>query len=151
MGIKQIYQRLPEPVTKSFDIAACCIADTISARVPSPNEGKDPQRRFSAILFYLDGRNRDSRLQMRLCSITRRLHRSGPWLVQRHAYGAYKRGLTIIEILWFRVVCPPCNGKLDLFKALALNTCPLLEPLLCVGKFLALVIALVNMYTGRDN
>lgn len=56
----------------------------------------------------------------------------------------WKRGLTIIQILWLRIVCPPCNGKLDLFKALAFDTCPLLKPLLRVGKFLALVVALAD-------
>lgn len=118
--------------------------------MPSPNEGKDPQRRFSRILIYLDGRNQDSHLRRRLCSITRRLHR-GPWSVQRHAFAeTWRRRLTIIEILWFRVVCPPCNSKLDLLKALAFDTGPLFKPLLRVCELLALCIALVKHVNQRD-
>lgn len=45
---------------------------------------------------------------------------------------------TIIEIRRFGVGAPLDHGKLDLLEVLTLDTCPLLQALLCVGEFLAL-------------
>lgn len=60
------------------------------------------------------------------------------------------RELTIVEIMRLRVACPPHHGKLDLLEALALEARALLEPLLRVGKRLALSRVSARVNTSRE-
>jgi hypothetical protein len=52
--------------------------------------------------------------------------------------GSFQKLLTVIEVLWSRVLRSPDNGELDLLEALALQPSAFLEPLLGLREDLTL-------------